>query len=25
MARGQYAVLSLDDKDAIKERVLRVR
>jgi len=25
IARGQYAVLQLDDKDAIKERVLRVR
>ena len=25
MARGQYAVLLLDDKDAVRERVLRVR
>jgi len=25
MARGQYAVLVLDDKDAVQERVLRVR
>lgn len=25
MARGQYAVLVLDDKDAVRERILRVR
>jgi hypothetical protein len=25
MARGQYVVLSLDDKDAVRERILRVR
>lgn len=25
LARGQYAVLELDDKDAVRERVLRVR
>jgi len=25
IARGQYAVLALDDKDAVRERVLRVR
>lgn len=25
LARGQYAVLALDDKDAVRERVLRVR